>query len=135
MDIDTDLHEEALEIIRRWWQAWIDHDVDAIQKMVDTEYTELGDNGRLKTLAAATLAEEVRRCVSGRSITEWELTDPDTKVFEDNIVCSYAFRITGRQGRHGFVYEGRATDILTRKDGRWIFVLHDGLLERCARVG
>jgi hypothetical protein len=89
---------------------------------------ERNDRGRLKTLGSSQLAELLSCQGDECSITEWELSDPVTRLFEHVIVCSYVFRFSGRRGSRSFTYEGRATDVLSRKGDQWTFVCHEGVL-------
>ena len=130
-----DLHAAAFEAVHRWWRAWIERDSRAVEEMAAAECMERNDRGRLKTLGSGRLIEVLSCQEEDCSITDWELSDPVTRLFEHLIVCSYTFRFSGKRGNQSFMYEGCATVVLSRKDGRWIFVSHEGVLEGGRLVG
>ena len=124
-----DLHAAAFDAVHRWWQAWVERDSRVVQQMAAADYTERNAMGRLHTLGSGRLIEILAQDCADCAITEWELSDPVTRVFEHVIVCSYAFKFMGRRGSQSFMYEGRATDVLSRQGDEWIFVSHEGVLE------
>ena len=124
-----DLHEAAFEAVHRWWKAWVERDERVVERMASSDYVERNDMGRLRALDAGRLAEMVSRDCAECAITEWELSDPVTRVFEHVTVCSYAFRFSARRGSRSFTYQGRATDVLSRVGDEWFFVSHEGILE------
>lgn len=127
-----DQHEEAFDTVRRWWRAWIEKDVETLERMVDPEYTELSETKRLLAAGPRSvreLLEEARRCTEEVAITDWELFDPVTRLFEHTVVCNYCFRLSGQRRGRSFAFEGRASDVLARKDGQWRLVSHEGSLE------
>lgn len=129
MGTTTDLRAAAFETVHRWWRAWIERDMKSVADMAAGDYAERNDMGHLRTLSPARL-NEILSCPEGDCvITDWELSDPVTRLFEHVVVCSYVFRFSGRRGNQNFVYEGRATDVLSLKDGRWTVVSHEGVLQ------
>lgn len=124
----TDLHAAAFEMVQRWWRAWIEGDSNTIAEMAAADYAERDDMGQLRTLSPGRL-NELLSCPEGEcEIRDWELSDPVTRLFEHVVVCSYAFRFSGRRGRRDFLYEGRATDVLSWERGRWSVISHEGVL-------
>ena len=124
-----DLHSAAFETVHRWWKAWVDRDVETIARLADHDYAERDDLGHIRTLGSAGLDDRLSPTDVGCVITEWELYDPVTRLFNNVIVCSYAYRFSGRRGRQTFSFEGRATDVLSWKDGEWTVVSHEGILQ------
>jgi hypothetical protein len=124
-----DLHEEAFENVRKWWRAWVEKDVATLEQMLDRDYAELTAMRHFRPMGVDELLEEANQQASRVSITHWEVFDPVTRLFESTVVCSYGFRISGERAGRGFAYMGRATDVLTRKDGRWTYVSHHATLE------
>lgn len=128
----VDQHEEAFDAVRRWWRAWIEKDVETLNRMVDPEYTEMSETKRLLPMGSKTigeLLEEASRYAKDVFITHWEVFDPVTRLFEHTVVCSYCFRLSGERRGRSFTFEGRATDVLAKKDGQWRLVSHNGSLE------
>lgn len=117
--------EEAFETVRRWWRAWAERDLPTVQDMLAPDYAELSEMGRFQPLSCASPG----RPLEDVTITEWEIFDPVTKVFEFTVVCSYCFRISGVRGRKSFAFAGRATDVLSRRDERLCFLSHQRTLE------
>jgi ketosteroid isomerase-like protein len=124
-----DVHEEAFDAVRRWWRAWVEGDVGTLERMADPDYVELTEMKQLRPLGVAQLCDEVSRYAGRVSITDWEVYDPATKVFERTVSCSYSFRISGERGGRRFSFRGRATDVLAKKNDRWMYVSHYGTLE------
>lgn len=131
--MNPDLHEQALDALRKWWRAWVERDLDTVQGMLDPEYSEHGETVKLEpgtSTKIGQLIEEARQQSAEVSITEWEIYDTVTKLFENMVVCCYCFRISGRRGRREFTFAGRATDVLSLKEERWTVVSHHGTLDR-----
>lgn len=124
-----DLHAAAFDAVHQWWRAWVDRDERAVQEMASADYLEHTDMGRLKSLGSGRLIEVMSCQGDDCLITEWELSDPVTRRFDHVIVCSYAFRFLGKRGTQSFLYEGRATDVLSRNEDQWVFVSHEGILQ------
>ena len=99
----TDLRAEAFEIIHRWWQAWIERDMKRIAEMTAGDYSERNDMGHLRTLGPGRL-NEILSCPEGDCvITDWELSDPVTRLFEHVVVCSYVVCFSGHSGNQTFL--------------------------------
>ena len=129
MNQSIDLRAAAFEAVHRWWAAWVSRDESAVEEMAASDYMERNDMGRLRTLGSGRLIE-ILSCEGGEcSIEQWELSDPAIRLFEHVIVCSYAFSFSGKRGNQSFAYEGRATDVLSRKDDQWTFISHEGILD------
>jgi hypothetical protein len=135
MGKSIDLHADAFEAVQRWWRAWIERDSQVLEQMADADYAERNGRGRLQTVGSSRLIEIFSRECAECLITEWELSDPVTRLFEHVVVCSYVFRFSGKRGRQSFSYEGRATDVLSRQGDVWTLVAHEGVLEGGRRVG
>ena len=129
------LHEEAFEAVRRWWRAWVEKDLETIELMLSPDYLERDPTGNNPFVGPGELIRQATRYCDDCSITEWALDDPVAQELEHTVRCSYRFRISGMRGNRLFVYEGRATDVLTKKEGRWTFVSHDGKLEHSRPAG
>jgi ketosteroid isomerase-like protein len=117
--------EEAFETVRRWWQAWAERDLPTVQEMLAPDYAEISEMGRFQPLSSPS----ADRAPEDVTITEWEVFDPVTKVFEFTVVCCYCFRLSGVRGRKSFAFSGRATDVLSRSGERWRFLSHQRTLE------
>jgi hypothetical protein len=128
-----DLHEQALEAVRKWWNAWAERDLETVKGMLDPTYSEQGEIAGIRLPSSreiGRLIEEAQQQSADVSITHWEIYDTVTRLFDSTAVCSYAFHISGRRGRRSFTFEGRATDVLSLKEGQWTFVSHRGTLDR-----
>jgi len=125
---DSTRSKEVFEAVQRWWRAWVEKDLRTVKTMVASDYSEISASGRLKTLGARELLDQATQSFKDCSITEWELFDPVTRIFDRVVVCSYVFRIAGTRGDKRFVYEGRATDVLSKKEDVWTLVSHEGTL-------
>lgn len=130
----TDLHATAFQVIHRWWQAWIERDAKVIAEMASADYSERDDMGHLRTLGPGRLKELLSCPEADCVITEWQLSDPVTRLFDNVIVCSYAFRFSGRRRNRSFLYEGRATDVLSWKNDHWTIISHEGVLHGRGRL-
>ena len=128
-----DVHEEAFECVRSWWRAWAEKDLATLARMVGPGYSERTETRRTRSMDVDQLMEEATRCCEEVSITSWELSDPVTKLFQRVVVCSYAFRLTGRRGGRPFAFSGRATDVLSRDDDAFLLVSHHGSLDLAKR--
>ena len=129
------LHHDVFEAVRRWWRAWVEKDLETIERMLSPEYVERGAAGPNQVVGPGELVQQATRYFEECSITKWALDDPVTEVLEHAVICSYRFRISGIRGNRHFVYEGRATDVLTKQEDLWTFVSHDGKLENTRLVG
>ena len=125
----VDLHQEAFDAVREWWRAWVERDLGTVERMADPGYVEQTGTRRLRPLGPTELIEEATRDATQVAVTEWDVYDPVTRVFERTVSCSYCFRIAGRRGGREFAFSGRATDVLVKKDDRWTYVSHHGTLE------
>ena len=106
----------------------------SVAEMAAGDYSERNDMGHLRTLGPGRL-NEILSCPGGDCvITDWELSDPVTRLFEHVVVCSYVFRFSGTRGKRNFLYEGRATDVLSLQKGRWTVVAHEGVLQHSRLV-
>ena len=123
-----DVHEEAFETVRRWWRAWVEGDLVTVERMADPDYVELSETRHLRPLGVGQLRGDSGGYAEKVSITAWEVYDPVTKVFERTVSCSYAFRISGERGGRHFSFQGRATDVLAKKNDHWMYVSHYGTL-------
>lgn len=118
-----DLNEEAFEAVRRWWRARIQKDRGTLERMEATEHAELRASGQPPPTGQAPLPEEEV------SITDWDVFEPVTKLFDETVVCSYRFRMSGKRGRRNFTLVGRATDVLSKIGEGWTYLSHHGVLE------
>jgi hypothetical protein len=128
------LRAAAFDAVQRWWRAWIERDTEAVAELAGADYAERDDMGHLRKLSPGRLNELLSSPEGDCVIREWELSDPVTRLFEHVVVCSYVFRFSGRRGRRDFLYEGRATDVLSWKDGRFSVISHEGVLHQGRRV-
>lgn len=129
MDTEDPLHEEVFEAVHRWWRAWAEKDLETIERMLSPEYVERSADAGTRPVGAGELIQQATRYCQECSISTWELDELVAKVLEHAVMCSYRFRISGTRGAHRFVYEGRATDVLTKQQELWILVAHDSKLE------
>jgi ketosteroid isomerase-like protein len=125
----VDLHEEAFDAVRKWWRAWVERDLGTVELMTDPDYFELTEAKHVRPLGIAQLLEEASRYAEQIAITDWDVYEPVTKVFERTVSCSYCFRIAGRRGGRRFSFSGRATDVLVKKEDHWAYMSHHGTLE------
>ena len=123
-----DRRDEAYEAVRAWWQAWAEKDLEAIRRLTSDDYVEFHPEGGRATGRGELLQEAARNC-RDVSISRWELSAPATRVFEDYVVCSYRFRVSGTQGTRSFDFAGWACDTLTTKTGRLLIASHRGVIE------
>ena len=110
--------EEVFEVVNRWWRAWIEEDLETASRIEGARGVPMR-SGRPPPQGRA-------------SISRWELSAPVTKLFDEVVVCSYAFRIEGALGRRQYEYFGHATNVLVKRAGHWCIVSHDGTFDEHA---
>ena len=119
-----DLREEAFELVRTWWRAWVEGDESTIASMMHPDFAELNERREFKHLGGT--AES--RCEHGLCIDHWDIFDPVMKLFHQTIVCSYSFRISGMRSGKPFSLTGYATDVMLKRTGGWAYISHHGTL-------
>lgn len=128
MSRERDKHDEAYEAVRAWWKAWVEKDMEAVRRLTADDYLEYMD-ARRQPIGLGELLREADRYCKEVSITRWELSAPTTKVFDDSVVCSYRFSVSGQYGNRRFAFSGWASDTLTSRGGRLVIASHRGAIE------
>lgn len=125
MSESTDLREEAFNLVRTWWRAWVEGDESTVAAMLHPEFAELNERREFKHLGGRTTSG----CKEAMCIDSWDIFDPVTKLFPHTIVCTYSFRISGTRAGQPFSLAGYATDVMLKQSGGWFYVSHHGTLQ------
>lgn len=95
-------------------------DIDELVDLVTDDYLVLGVPGGRADSRDAWL-QQGREFFSAGTIHTWNIHDVAVKQIGDSVaICTYGWSESGEFAGAAFLMEGTATDVLTRRNGRWI---------------
>ncbi|MFB4284700.1 nuclear transport factor 2 family protein [Nonomuraea sp. MTCD27] len=109
--------------VRAWWQAMQDGDPHTLGELTLPDYLSSGGPAGRSVGRAALLAEASAFFAQAR-IDAWSLDDVEVRQYGDTAVCAYRWSETGTHLDARFELHGLATDVLVRRDGRWLHLAH-----------
>jgi ketosteroid isomerase-like protein len=123
MDVPPD-GAPVVAAVRAWWQAWQDHDRDALARMARVDYLEYPGGGERRNIGRQRLLEVADRSFARATIAAWSIEDVEVRRIGEVGVCSYRWTEQGKLDGAAFALSGFATDVLVRVDGQWRYQAH-----------
>jgi ketosteroid isomerase-like protein len=114
---------DPVEVVRAWWQALQDRDLDALADLLHEHHISTGGPaGRIVGQTAA--IAEAGTFIAHGSVDTWHIDDVLLREHNDTAICSYAWSERGRHEGTEFKLAGFATDVLTRDSTGWRISAH-----------
>ena len=117
-----DTEKEIIELERKYWQAMVDHDIDAALQMTENPCVVTGASGPA-TVDHATY----RKMFEGAhwELLEFEMEKVQTRRIADDVIV-IAYNVTENMVVDGKPLTLKASDasVWVRKDGSWVNALH-----------
>ena len=117
--------KEILNITRQWWSAWEKDDLELLENLVDTQFTEY-IAGPKRTYGKEAFLEMAKKAFPKLDLLEWEIKDPLIKIHENTAICHYFFDERYIQDDKQKLGSGSFTFVFQRKNGQWKAIASHG---------
>jgi ketosteroid isomerase-like protein len=118
---------EAIGVVRDWWEAWFRGDIEALTALTCERYVEFGVDGEVMVTGKTALVEQARNRNGTLRISEWAIVKPEVRHLEDASICRYRFRVVGSLHHNPVRKEGLVADVLVKVGDTWKLVAHHGV--------
>ena len=118
-----DEHPSPKSTVMGWWLTMQTRKLDALEAMTLPDYIAVGGPfGR--TIGREVMLKQAKEFLFNSTIEDWSVTDLELRRHGDVCVCSYLWTERGRYKGEAYEIGGIATDVLVRRERRWLIQAH-----------